>query len=155
MAVSGDEPVTVFSTVQGLPDLAREDDADVAREAIDSLSADERARADVVDGYMPPSAVMEKIGSLRALITMRMHPAIFAAIAGTPFVLSLDGQKRGVFAGSRLADRLVESEDEAGVASALRMAISDADAATPNTDFSALTERLGVVRDGLAGLLKA
>lgn len=155
MACSGDEPVAVFSTVQGLPDLAREDDASVARDAFDSLSPGDQKRIELVDGYLPPAAVMEKIASLRVLVTMRMHPAIFAVISRTPFVLILDGQRRGVFAGSRLAERIVGTDSAEVLASAIRRAISDADTMALHADIAGLTERLGVIRDGLASLLKA
>jgi polysaccharide pyruvyl transferase WcaK-like protein len=149
------QPVTVWSTVQGEADVAREDDSRVAAAAIAALPEPARATVRAETGYVTPMAAIEAAAGCTALVTMRMHPALFAAASGTPFALVLGGQRTGVFAGSRLSRRIVEPEAGPALTTAIRDTISGA----TNTDtwgaLAPLRERLGETRRRLAEFLGA
>jgi polysaccharide pyruvyl transferase WcaK-like protein len=149
-----DEAIVAFSTVQGLPDLARDDDAAVARTARDALPPDLAARIEVVDGHLDALEVVERVGSLRALATMRLHPALLAARAGTPFALILGGQRAGVLDDTALAVQVAAPGDTDAIQHVLDRALAS-DAAVPAGGLSPLTERLALVRGRLGRVLEA
>lgn len=82
------EPVTILSTTQGLGPLERglEDDDRCADEVVAELSPALRGRLERVRGYLPPLVCANLIARHRALVSMRMHPVIFALSKGVPAV---------------------------------------------------------------------
>ena len=112
---SRDEVVTLWSTVQGHPELAGEDDAALAEVVCAGLSPTQRARVEVIEGYVSPEKAIALVGGSRALVSMRMHPALFAAALDTPFSLVLGGQKAEVLSGSSLRDHVVDPVDQPAV----------------------------------------
>ena len=91
--VSDPEPVVLFSTAQGLGEHGIEDDGAVIREVVRALPAPVAARVHTVEGYLSPNRCRELITGLRALVSMRMHPAIFGLSLGVPSLLLLDDFK--------------------------------------------------------------
>ncbi len=114
-ARSEDEPIRLWSTVQGLPEAAGEDDEAVARVALDELPAHLAARVEVVGGYLTPERAIGVVAGSRALVTMRLHPALFAAGTGTPAGLVLGGQRPRVLAGTALGAWVTDGDDLAAV----------------------------------------
>src|SRR5205085_7792225 len=92
---TGDERVTVLSTAQGLGSQGFEDDSVVAATAVASLEPERRRRVDVVDGYLGPRAAIEVLGRHRAVVTQRLHPALFALPQGVPTAVLVDAGKVG------------------------------------------------------------
>jgi polysaccharide pyruvyl transferase WcaK-like protein len=88
LELAGDEGITLLSTQQGLGHLDRglEDDAELARGVRASLAPEHRDRVAVADGYLAPMTCAELIARHRALVTMRLHPAILALSRGVPTV---------------------------------------------------------------------
>ena len=80
------EGVTLLSTFQGLGGLGRgfEDDRDVAVEAVAALPAAAAAQVRLPEGYFAPRRGAEAIAAHRALVTTRMHPAIYGVAQGGP-----------------------------------------------------------------------
>ena len=113
VAAAAGEPVSVWSTVQGFPALAGEDDAEVAAELVSDLDL-ERGTIEVLTGYITPRRAIDLVAGSRALVTMRLHPSLMAAATGTPFALVLDGQRTGVFDGTGLETRIVNPFDSDG-----------------------------------------
>jgi polysaccharide pyruvyl transferase WcaK-like protein len=147
------QPVTVWSTVQGEPDVAREDDSRIAADAIAALSESSRATVRMEPGYIDPARAIEASATCRALITMRMHPALFAAGSGTPFALMLGGQRTGVFAGSTLAARVVAPSDREGISAAISATCGEAAPVPTWEALAPLRARLDDTRSRLAELL--
>jgi polysaccharide pyruvyl transferase WcaK-like protein len=112
---AGDQPVTLWSTVQGHPELAREDDSALARSIVAGLSPGRRSGVTLVSGYVPPDRAIALVAGFRSLVSMRMHPALFAASLDTPFALVLGGQRTGVLAGTSLEGRLADPADRGAV----------------------------------------
>jgi polysaccharide pyruvyl transferase WcaK-like protein len=97
--------IHLWSTVQGLAQAARENDADIGRDLLDSLNG-AGSSVTAVQDYVDPLAAIRRVASSEAVVTMRLHPALFAACTGTPFALVLHGQRTGVLDGARLEDRV-------------------------------------------------
>jgi polysaccharide pyruvyl transferase WcaK-like protein len=126
--VSGGEGVTLLSTFQGLGGLGRgfEDDRDVAVEAVAALPAAAAAQVRLPEGYFPPRRCAEAIAAHRALVTTRMHPAIFGVALGVPTVLVSHAYKAtAMFATLGLGD-IVVGEASAVAARLARPATPDA-----------------------------
>jgi polysaccharide pyruvyl transferase WcaK-like protein len=147
-------PVTVWSTVQGERDVAREDDGEIARRAVAALSDSQRDAVKIETGYVPPARAIELAGTCEALVSMRMHPALFAAGAGTPYALVLGGQRTGVFSGSTLADRIVAPRDAGGVAAAVRAVLAEPAPAATWDALAPLRSRLDDTRSRLGELVE-
>jgi hypothetical protein len=96
---TGDERVTVLSTAQGLGGHGFEDDSEVAASAVASLEPRRRDRVDVVDGYLGSRAVMETLARHRAVVTQRLHPALFALSQGVPTAVLVEADKVGALDG--------------------------------------------------------
>lgn len=81
--------VTLASTVQGLGGVewALEDDAYAAEQVLAALATDVRARVRKVDGYVSVRQFLALAAVHDRALSMRMHGAILAAIAGTPAVV--------------------------------------------------------------------
>jgi polysaccharide pyruvyl transferase WcaK-like protein len=135
----GDEPVHVWSTVQGMPEAAREDDAEIASllKPLSTQSLTTEA------GYVPPARAIELVSGARVLLSMRLHPSLFAASSGVPFGLALDGQRVGVFEGSGLGDRIVNPFDHAAVRRLVASTLDD------DTDPRLLWDRMAPLRQRL------
>jgi exopolysaccharide biosynthesis predicted pyruvyltransferase EpsI len=97
--VPPDEPVTLVSTVQGLGHLGLEDDYALAKTAVRSLSARDQLRVDAVAGFRGPAEVITLLSRQRAVVTQRLHPAVFALGAGVPTAVLTSAGKLGVFDG--------------------------------------------------------
>ncbi len=93
--VGDGEGVTLLSTFQGLGGLGRgfEDDRDVALAAVAALPAADAAQVRLPEGYLAPKRCAELIGGHRALVSTRMHPAIFGVTQGVPTVLVTEAYK--------------------------------------------------------------
>jgi colanic acid/amylovoran biosynthesis protein len=89
------ERVTLLSSQQGLSGLGRglEDDARLAARVIDSLPAEAARAVETVRGYIAPLRCADLIASHRALVSMRMHPAIFGMSRGVPTALLTEAFK--------------------------------------------------------------
>jgi hypothetical protein len=94
-----DECVTLVSTVQGLGHLGLEDDYEVAKAAVHALSARDQSRVDAVAGIRGPTELIALLSRQRAVVTQRLHPAIFALGAGVPTAVLTSASKLGVFDG--------------------------------------------------------
>jgi hypothetical protein len=79
----------LFSTVQGLGSQsdALEDDADTIHAVWSLLPEPLRESVRVVEGYVSPQRCIELIGSMRALVSMRMHPVLIGLSLGVPSLL--------------------------------------------------------------------
>ncbi len=110
---TGSERVTLLSTSQGLGHLGFEDDARIAGASLDRLTAQQRSRTELVDGYVAPREAVEILGSKRAVVTQRLHPALFALAQGVPAALLLAAEKAGVLAGTALGDLVCVRPDDA------------------------------------------
>jgi polysaccharide pyruvyl transferase WcaK-like protein len=84
------EEVTLASTTQGLggPDWALEDDAMEAEEVHAAVLPQHRDRVNLVTGYLRPDQYAAIAGRHAVALSMRMHGAILAAIAGTPVLIA-------------------------------------------------------------------
>jgi polysaccharide pyruvyl transferase WcaK-like protein len=148
------EPITLWSTVQGAADLADQDDGAFAQGLLAELPEAARERIGQHRTLMGPSQAIELVRASRAVVTMRMHPALFAAGADVPFALVLDGQRTGVFAGTSLTDAIAPPGDE-GAVSALVERTLTAPSPSPWVALAPLRARYEVMRDRLAPLVTA
>jgi polysaccharide pyruvyl transferase WcaK-like protein len=82
--------VTLASTTQGLggPDWALEDDAMEAEEVYAAVSPHLQDRVNVVTGYLRPDRYAAIAARHSVALSMRMHGAILAAVAGTPVLVA-------------------------------------------------------------------
>ena len=120
--LSDGEGVTMLSTVQGLGRLDRglEDDADVAAEAVAALPPAVAADVRTTAGYLSPQRCADMIAAHRALVTTRMHPAIFGVARGVPTVLVSEAYKAtSMFATLGLGHLIVDRFDPDIVAARL------------------------------------
>jgi polysaccharide pyruvyl transferase WcaK-like protein len=111
-ALAGDEGLLLVSTQQGLGRLDRglEDDSDVAAEVVARLPAPAARRVEVAEGYLSPFAFADAVAGRRALLTMRMHPAILAMSRGVPAVAIDPGFKTlGVLAEAGVGDAILQA----------------------------------------------
>ena len=117
---SAGEGVTLLSTFQSLGALGRgfEDDRDIALEACAAVPAAAAAQVRLLEGYLSPRRCAEAIARHRALVSTRMHPAIFGVALGVPTVLVSEAYKAtAMFATLGLGDLVVDAP--AGVAARL------------------------------------
>jgi colanic acid/amylovoran biosynthesis protein len=120
--LSDGEGVTMLSTFQGLGGLERgfEDDGDVAAEVVAALPPAVAADVRTTAGYLPPQRCAHLIAAHRALVTTRMHPAIFGVSLGVPTVLLSEAYKAtSMFATLGLEHAVVDRPDPASVAARL------------------------------------
>lgn len=148
------ESVTLWSTVQGHPDLAGEDDSVVAESVVDRLEAAKRGRVAILRGYVPPDQAIALIAGSRAVVSMRMHPALFAAALDTPFCLVLGAQKAGVLEGTSLLGRVVDPGNATNVPEGVAKAVRRPGEGQWNA-LAPLRDRLDDVRTRLADFLQA
>jgi len=82
--------VTFASTAQGLGGArwALEDDLIAARAVTDHLPDELAGRVMVAPGYLSPGDYMRLAARHSAVVSMRMHGAILAAVSGTPALLA-------------------------------------------------------------------
>ena len=151
------EPIHVWSTVQGMASSASEDDAALAAAIVETLPRDQRARIHLHQGPMTPARAIELVRSTRALVTMRMHPALMAAGIGVPWALVLDDDRTSVFDGTRAHARIASSSEPDGVRAVIERALST-DAPLPaqvHGELAPMRDRLDVTRARLGALLDA
>ncbi len=121
----GDERVTLLSTVQGLGARGVEDDGEIAEAAVTALTPAERQRVDTINGYVGPHAAIETLARHRAVVTQRLHPALFALSQGVPTALLVDADKVGVLDGVDLGRaRCTHPADSEARAAALTSALA-------------------------------
>lgn len=125
---TGDERVTVLSTAQGLGSQGFEDDGVVAAAAVAALEPERRRRVDVVDGYLGPRAAIEALGRHRAVVTQRLHPALFALSQGVPTAVLVEADNVGALDGVDLGSARCTRPDDATVRAAALMAALAPDA---------------------------
>jgi len=134
--LSDGEGVTMLSTFQGLGGVQRglEDDGEVAAAVVAALPRTVAAQVRATAGYLPPRRCADLIASHRALVSTRMHPAIFGVALGVPTVLLSQAYKAtSMFATLGLGDVIVDALDPAAVAARLSLPTAraaPADAAT-------------------------
>jgi polysaccharide pyruvyl transferase WcaK-like protein len=155
---TGDDRVTLLSSAQGLGGHGFEDDSEVAAAAVAALEPRERDRVDVVDGYVGPRSVIDTLACHRAVVTQRLHPALFALAQGVPTAVLVDASKVGALDGVDLGPaRCPRAADAAARSAALSSAL--APEARRGADlWTALhpaRERAARNGDVLAGLLPA
>ena len=100
--------VTLASTAQGFGPTgqALEDDALAAAQVYEAVPPNLRNRVELRTEYLPPAAFTELASAHAATVSMRMHGAILAAVAGTPALLANTSDKARDLAtrsGGRLA----------------------------------------------------
>ena len=115
--------VRLLSTSQGLGDHGYEDDAIVARATRAALPAELQGRVDIVEGYLTADDVRARLASAAAVVSQRLHPALFALTAGVPAALVVDTTKGGVLDGARLGSLVCRAPLDDG---ARRAAIDEA-----------------------------
>lgn len=93
------ETISLLSTTQGLGGYGIEDDSSLALEILSALDLQTRARVDVVEGYLTPREVVARLTRVRAVVSQRFHPAVFALASGVPAALISDASKATVLAG--------------------------------------------------------
>jgi polysaccharide pyruvyl transferase WcaK-like protein len=155
---TGDERVTVLSTAQGLGSRGYEDDSEVAAAAVAALEPGQRRRVDVVEGYVGPSTAIETLARHRAVVTQRLHPALFALSQGVPTAVLVDADKIGALDGVDMGPARCERPSDPD---ARRGAL--AHALGPDTrrgvdlweSLAPARERAARNRDVLAGVLPA
>jgi polysaccharide pyruvyl transferase WcaK-like protein len=87
---------------------AADDDQDAVDRVYRRFSSAERARIDVDPGADTLGAAVGRYASLDALVTSRMHAALFALAVGTPsLAVGYEPKVADIFAGLGLADRVV------------------------------------------------
>ena len=91
--------VTVLSTTQGLGREGIEDDSVVAREAVAALDGATRERVDAIDRYLGPRDIMTRVAGMRAVVSQRLHPGLFALASGVPAALLTESNGVGVLEG--------------------------------------------------------
>ena len=122
---TGDERVTLLSTAQGLGSRGFEDDSEVATAAVAALAPGQRRRVDVVEGYLGPRAAIEVLARHRAVVTQRLHPALFALSQGVPTAVLVDADKVGALDGVELGPaRCTRPDDATARAAAVRAALA-------------------------------
>jgi polysaccharide pyruvyl transferase WcaK-like protein len=110
--LAGGEGLMLLSTQQGLGGLDRglEDDSEVAAEVLERLPAPAARCVEAVEGYVSPLAFADAVAGRRALLTMRMHPAILAMCRGVPAVAIDPGFKTlGVLAEAGVGDSIIQA----------------------------------------------
>jgi polysaccharide pyruvyl transferase WcaK-like protein len=82
--------VTLASTVQGHggPQLALEDDQLAATRVREAVSPPVRERVHIAQGHLDARAFLALVAQHDLAISMRMHGALLAAVAGTPVLLA-------------------------------------------------------------------
>jgi hypothetical protein len=111
---------------------------------------------DAVDGYIGPRAAIETLGRHRAVVTQRLHPALFALSQGVPTALLVDADKVGALDGVDLGPaRCTRPADSGARAAALAGAL--APNARRGTDLweslAPARERAARNHDVLAGIV--
>jgi polysaccharide pyruvyl transferase WcaK-like protein len=110
------EPITLMSTQQGLGGAGRglRDDSAFAAEVMAALPARVAGAVDCTTEYLPPLRFAERVATHRALLTMRMHPAILALSCGLPVVLLNPSFKvAGMASGAGLEEVLTTDHEPA------------------------------------------
>lgn len=143
---TGDERVTLLSTAQGLGAHGVEDDSEVAAAAVAALEPRQRARVDVIDGYLGPRTIIEMLARHRAVVTQRLHPALFALSLGVPTAVLVDADKVGALDGVDLGAARCARPTDAGARDA---ALASAFAANARRGAD-LWESLGPARERAA-----
>lgn len=84
------QEVTLASTTQGLggPDWALEDDSMEARQVQAAVLPHHHDRVNLLTGYLRPDQYAAIAARHTVAVSMRMHGAILAAIAGTPVLVA-------------------------------------------------------------------
>jgi polysaccharide pyruvyl transferase WcaK-like protein len=104
------------------------EDREVCEQLLEALPADRsKQRPALLDtGSLTPSQIQGAIAGLEALITMRLHPAIFAFNVGTPFVaLNYAEKVAELCRRAGLEDRLVQLTGDWGGESLRRLDATD------------------------------
>ena len=154
---ASDEPIIAWSTAQGLGHAGIEDDGRLARDAIRALPRQNASRVQLVDGYVTPDEAIGLVSRLQGLVTMRMHPALFAAASGTPWCLIHAGQKLRVLEDCDLLGRIHPERSltsEASLRSAVATALEPVGPA-PAATLAPVIRRLASMRQRLRRLIDA
>ncbi|MBU4337582.1 MAG: hypothetical protein KJ548_13565, partial [Actinobacteria bacterium] len=110
-----------WSSSQGLGTDA--DDEVKAASVLAGLSDGERRRVQLLPGHLDAYDLVTLAGSFRHLVSMRLHPALLAAVQGiAPVLLMADGKTR-MFAGSPFMGRVVTGQTDDTVARAVDLAL--------------------------------
>ncbi len=117
-----DEPVTLFSSAQGSVDPAVEDDLALERLAIRGLESDTRRRVEIIETEVDVAELLRLASSLRAVVSMRLHPSLLALASGTPSALLLDAFKTGCLEGADVP-RCTRPQDQTCRRHAIRRAL--------------------------------
>lgn len=121
-ALDDDTPLVACPTVAGLPAVAGEDDDAVLRALVAGLDPRRRAKAESMLSPTPatPADLVERIGRTRALVTMRLHPSLFAAATATPFLLVFGSRRGALYDGTSFAGQVVDTRRPGGADLAVR-----------------------------------
>lgn len=126
LAIAPSEPVTVFSTVQGLGGLGRgiEDDSIFAASVVERVDPDAASRLTIVSDYVPTQDVISLLRTHRAVVSMRVHPVIMGLSLGVPSVALERTAKVAALLGAECKTAVIAPSlaDPGGVVDAVRRA---------------------------------
>ena len=122
------DDVVLVSSVQGLAHEGLEDDAAIAADAVAALPAAQRARVTTQVGYLGPTELINVYSRQRAVVSQRLHPALFALVRGVPAALVLAGDKARTLDGATLGALVCRAPHDDRARVACVEAALDADA---------------------------
>jgi polysaccharide pyruvyl transferase WcaK-like protein len=95
-----DDDVTLFSSVQAVESPGVENDLPFAQAVLEQIEPARRGRVRLVTDAVDVWDLLDLVAGFRAVVSMRMHPALLAMAAGTPAALFLDAPKVGCLEGA-------------------------------------------------------
>jgi polysaccharide pyruvyl transferase WcaK-like protein len=146
-----DVPVRLWSSSQGVPGQAMDDE--VAAAAVAELDSGQRRNVELVRGHLSAHDLLPAVSRCQYLVSMRFHPALFGAATGVPTVLLMDDPKVEVFAGTAFRRCVVRGTTAADIDRALELVTSSQAAMEPGQLAAELADRRAVVTNVLAALL--
>jgi glycosyltransferase involved in cell wall biosynthesis/polysaccharide pyruvyl transferase WcaK-like protein len=149
-----DEPIHLWSTVQGAPGSAREDDAVLAARLVADLPRAARSRITVEEGPMTPARAVELARERRALVSMRVHPALMAAGSGVPWALVLADDRLHPFDDALVGARVARDSEPARAVDVIRAALADEPSPAVYEELAPLRARLSVTTTALSTFLR-
>lgn len=95
-----DDDVTLFSSVQAVESSGVENDLPFATAVLEQIHPADRGRVRLMTDAVDVHELLDLVAAFRAVVSMRLHPALLAMAAGTPAALFLDAPKVGCLEGA-------------------------------------------------------
>jgi polysaccharide pyruvyl transferase WcaK-like protein len=113
------DDVTLFSSVQAVESSGVENDLPFARAVLERIHPTHRGRVRLMTNAVDVHDLLDLVAKFRAVVSMRLHPALLAMAAGTPAALFLDAPKVGCLEGADvpLSVDLSDAEDRHSILS--------------------------------------